>query len=346
MVKLIAFYLPQFHVVPVNERIYGKGFTEWDNVRGARPLFEGHHQPHIPHSLLGYYDLSKEKDIVLTHELAYGNGVECFCYYYYNINTIKPLEKPLDIIAGSTCIRNEFCLCWDPGSWFHNRTGDRKFPFLEQVFSVANAVHFIHGIERFIGNRRYIRIDGKPLLLVFAAERCPMIREYTGIWRREAQRMGFPDLCIGGVSAFVEGVPPAHYGFDVMVEFAPNWFSEARISGEEEKPRRMDYLRTVKLMMEKQVPPYDFLRCVFPSWDNTPRKGERGIVFERLDFDIFSLALEAAIAYTRNVLPESLQYVFINAWNEWGEGCHLEPDLKNGFDLLHRVNAAVATSGA
>jgi len=126
-------------------------------------------------------------------------------------------------------------------------------------------------------------------------------------------------------------VHPKTYGFDAALEFAPDWSCVEQVSPEKAKPRQINYQGTVKNMLNKAVPPYPRLRCVFPGWDNTPRYKERGIVFTNRSLGAYRFALEFALRHTRAMLPESLQYIFINAWNEWGEGCHLEPDEKDGF---------------
>lgn len=333
--KIIAFYLPQYHVIPENEAIYGPGFTEWDNVRSAVPLFDGHYQPHIPHKLLGYYNLLDTKALLCQHALAYEYGVEAFCYYYYNFGGKRLLDGPLDIVNTNANIKNMFCLCWDHLSWYNNRN-TRRNVFLEQVYSPHMARSLAHDLEKYFCNPRYIRIDGKPLFLVFAPERHPCIRDYADILREEAARMGLPGLCLAGVEAYV-GCAPEVYGFDCMVEYAPNWRQETLISAHDAQPRRMDYVTTLRYMLAKPVPNYLRMRCTFPAWDNTPRRGKEGIACVNTSPELFRVALEGLIEYTHMALPQSMQYVFINAWNEWGEGCHLEPDNHNGFQYLEIV---------
>jgi lipopolysaccharide biosynthesis protein len=334
--EAIAFYLPQYHVIPENEEIYGKNFTEWQNVKSGVPLFDGHYQPHIPHELLGYYDLTDEKTLTLQHHLAYSNGVTGFCYYYYNMAGRTLLEAPLQIINKSRYIENKFCFCWAHPSWYNNIVPNPGAPFIEQRYSAEEARKLIRCLEQYFVNPRYIRIDDKPLLLVFAPERCPEMRVYSEVWREEALRMGFKGLCLAGVEAFL-GRRPEAYGFDCMVEFAPNWRKENNLSRPGDKPRRIDYVKTVTDMLMKAVPDYTRLRCAFPSWDNTTRVGEHGIAFVNMSPGAFEVMMEKIAEYTRAHLPANMQYLFINAWNEWGEGCHLEPDKKYGFELLHIV---------
>ena len=162
MIKAVAFYLPQFHVIPEND-IYGKNFTEWCNVRRAVPLYDGHAQPHIPHGILGYYDLTDEKILTIQHHIAWDNNITAFCYYYYNMAGRTLLDAPLHIINKSRLIRNEFCLCWAHECWYDNTQPQRIKPFIAQEYSPENARKIIRDLAQYFDNPRHIRIDGKPL---------------------------------------------------------------------------------------------------------------------------------------------------------------------------------------
>lgn len=339
MMKTIAFYLPQFHVIPENE-IYGKNFTEWCNVCKAVSLFDGHLQPHIPHEMLGYYDLTDEKILTKQHLIAWDNNVTAFCYYYYNMAGRTLLDAPLHIINNSRLIRNEFCLCWAHESWYDNTRPTRQEPFIAQQYSRENAQKLIKDLAQYFDNPRYVRIDGKPLLLVFAPERNPMMQLYSEVWREKAWAMGRTELCLAGVECYV-GQHPANLGFDIMVEFAPNLYEKNMISPAGEDPRRFDYGGTVRDMLLKQTPDYTRLRCAFPGWDNTPRRGRHGLSFVGGSVEIFTSMLRAMAEYTQGQLQDSMQYMFINAWNEWGEGCHLEPDQRHGFTYLQAVRSVM-----
>lgn len=330
--QAIAFYLPQFHSIPENNRKYGNGFTEWDNVRSAKPLFDGHYQPKIPHKTFGYYNLIDEKFLIFQHEVAYENGVECFCYYYYNLSGKRLLEKPVDIINKNKIIKNKFCLCWDHNSWCNNRN-NQKNVFIEQVYSSENAVGIFDDLEQYFENERYIKIDGKPLLCIWAPEKNPLIREYADIWHEQAQKRGYSGIWLAGVAAFAD-CHPGMLGLDSMIEYAPNWNRKALLSGKGDSLRIYSYPETLRIMSGKRLPKYLYNRCAFPGWDNTPRRGSGGIVFIKSSPEMYRAYLEAIVEYTRLYLPPTMQYVFLNAWNEWGEGCMLEPDEKYGFTYL------------
>jgi lipopolysaccharide biosynthesis protein len=339
--QAVAFYLPQFHVIPENEAVYGKGFTEWRNVASAVPLFTGHYQPHEPHEPPGYYDLTDEKILTMQHRLACDNGVSAFCYYYYNMAGRPLLNKPLKLVNKNVHIKNSFCLCWDHTSWYDNRQPARTTPFIAQRYSEEAARSLIRDLEQYFVNPRYIRIHNRPLLLVWAPERfeansgLPMAL-YSAVWREEARRMGLEGLYLAGLESFM-GNHPKLFDFDCMVEFAPNWDKKNEVSLPGEQPRRIDYIKTVNDMLLKPKPDYIRMRCAFPSWDNTPRRGKHGIASVNASPGAFGRMLETMAGYTQKNLPEDHQYLFINAWNEWGEGCHLEPDKKFGFTYLDIV---------
>ena len=335
--KAIAFYLPQYHAIPENDAWWGKGFTEWNNVRSAVPQFEGHYQPHVPHATLGYYDLSDVKTLEKQHALALKYGVSSFCYYYYNFSGKKLLERPLLEINSSPVIRNDFCLCWANHDWSRIWYGQEKSLLIQQEYSRDNAANIFDDVFKYFCNERYIRIQDKPLFLVFNPEANPLMREYADIWRERARARGLAGVYIVSVENLTIGADPDEYGADAAVEFAPDWSCTALLSPPEHAPRIFDYQATIRNMVNKSVPPYTRMRCAFPGWDNSPRYKERAVVFGNTSWGGFKFALDFAREYTQKHLPEYLQYVFINAWNEWGEGCHLEPDEKNGFLALNIV---------
>lgn len=338
--RAIAFYLPQYHPIPENDAIYGHGFTEWDNVRSAQPLFANHYQPHVPHNIIGYYSLLDEKFIERQHRLAWEFGVKSFCYYYYNMNGKPLLEKPLEIINRNQNIKNSFCMCWAHPQWYNNRE-PAKPVFLDQVYSEDNARATIRDLFQYLENPRYINIDGKPFLTVFAPERNPLMKEYAQIWREEAQKKGYPGLWLAGVQAYAARNPYT-LGLDSMIEFAPHWHDEALLSQPGERPAIMDYPKVIKRTTSFNLQPWPINRCSFPSWDNTARRGSEAMMAVNVSPEVYKNHLEYLCAFTRANLPDNLQYVFINAWNEWGEGCHLEPDVKYGLKYLECTREVMA----
>ncbi|MBR3664300.1 MAG: glycoside hydrolase family 99-like domain-containing protein [Desulfovibrio sp.] len=338
--EFFAFYLPQYHPIPENDAIYGKGFTEWDNVRRARPLFPGHYQPHVPHKMVGYYDLRNEKFLCYQHDLAYSYGITGFCYYYYNFSGTTLLEQPLRLIRNNTSIKNRYCLCWAHPGWYDNRVGPQAI-FVRQHYSQGHARQLFAQIRTYLEDERYLTINGRPCFLIWAPERNPLMRVYAETLKEESLRGGFNELFLAGVEAYGP-TSPEDFCFDAMVEFAPNWRPENHVSLPDEKPVRIDYEKTLQFMLHKAIPPYPRIRCTFPGWDNTPRRGMSGIACTGTSPGAFAQALRFLIHYTQKTLPPSLQYIFLNAWNEWGEGCHLEPDAKHGTAYMNIVKKAAS----
>ncbi|MBQ7586338.1 MAG: glycoside hydrolase family 99-like domain-containing protein [Desulfovibrionaceae bacterium] len=221
--------------------------------------------------------------------------------------------------------------------WFDNRKAPNT-PFIDQTYDEEQAVGLFIDLLTYFRNPRYIKIEGRPLLLIWAPERNPKINLYAEIIHTLGSRHGIEPPFIAGVEAYL-AAPPKLFGLEAMVEFAPDWRVENHVSLPGEKPVRIDYQKTLNFMLAKPRPDYLRLRCTFPSWDNTPRRGFEGIACVGVNPQGFSEALQKLSVYTQTFLPESLQYVFLNAWNEWGEGCHLEPDERYGLTYLQIIKS-------
>lgn len=344
MPKTVAFYLPQFHPIPENDEWWGKGFTEWTNVRQAKPLFSGHYQPHVPHKSIGYYDLRDTSFLIKQHRLAKRYGIYGFCYYYYYFNGKTLLDLPLKTIRSTPEIPTHYCLCWANGNWTRAWYGQNKEILMANTYTPEYALDFIKKAHLYFTDDRYIRIDGKPLLLVFQPEDIPNIKKYSEIWRDYCLQHGFPGLYLASVEAFLLGVTPDDYGFDAAVEFAPDWSRTHRISEKGTKPRIFDYAETVKKMLLKPEPSYVRYNCIFPGWDNTPRYKKSAIAFINNSQGAFKFFAEKTLHKTKLKFPSSNQFMFINAWNEWGEGCHMEPDERNGYTYLQILREVLQNS--
>ncbi|MBQ7617334.1 MAG: glycoside hydrolase family 99-like domain-containing protein, partial [Desulfovibrio sp.] len=245
------------------------------------------------------------------------------------------LEAPLRKILKNKEIKNNFCLCWAHPGWYDNRLGP-KAVFLKQDYSLVHAKPLFAKLRPYFEDPRYLRVGEQPMLLIWAPERHPTICSYAEILKEESQKHGYPGLYLLGVEAY-EARTPESLGLDAMVEFAPNWLRENHVSLPNERPVRIDYDKTINFMLNKEVPAYLRLRCTFPAWDNTPRRGLQGIACVNIHPNVFKSALHFLSTYTEKILPKTHQYVFINAWNEWGEGCHLEPDQQYGTKYLDIV---------
>jgi len=350
--RLLAFYLPQFHTIPENDAWWGEGFTEWTNVRKARPLFPGHYQPHIPADL-GYYDLRTPETRQAQADLARQYGIHGFCYYHYWFHGKRLLERPFDEVLASRQPDLPFCLCWANESWTRAWDGGHQHVLMAQVHSEEDDRNHIRWLLQAFQDHRYIRVGGKPLFLVYRASHLPDIRRTTNLWREEAIRAGLDGLYLCRVESFPdEHTDPRSLGFDAAVEFQPDSASlpiwrklRRRLSLELKLPYRdvYDYSVYAERMLRKKSPPYPRYPCVMPMWDNSPRRKTRPTIFHGSTPELYEHWLKgAAQSFTPFSPQENL--VFVNAWNEWGEGNHLEPCQKWGRGYLEATRQALTTA--
>lgn len=360
--RFLAFYLPQFHPIAENDAWWGEGFTEWTNVRRAMPLFAGHQQPQVPSAPLGYYDLRDASARETQGELACAHGVDGFVYYHYWFGGRRLLERPFDEVLRSGRPSLPFCLCWANENWTSSwNPDDATTVLVAQHYSDEDDRTHFQWLARAFSDPRYIRVDGRPLFLVYHAGALPDPRRTAGLWRSEARRLGFEGLYLCRVESFDPGDPEA-IGFDAAVEFQPDWRRMGpRLRLEEHEltdPGRAaaggrsvsvrSYPVVVELATAASRTPYKRYRCVMPGWDNTPRRGNAGTVFVGSSPERYGNWLSAVVAqFTPYSRSENL--IFINAWNEWAEGAHLEPDLRweNAYLEAHlRATGRVVAAGA
>jgi lipopolysaccharide biosynthesis protein len=339
-VELLAYYLPQFHPFPENDEWWGKGFTEWTNVTRARPQFVGHYQPHLP-SDLGFYDLRHEDAIRQQIDLAKGYGLSGFIFYYYWFEGRRVLERPLDIFLSCKDIDFKFSICWSNENWTRRWDGDEHEILLRQTHSPENDRTFIEDISEILKDPRYIHIDGRPLLSVYRAGLFPNVEETVACWRSAAKELIGKDLFLVYAMTFGESRDPRSIGFDAAMQFPPHGVPTNLITdsvqafSEDYKGVVFDY-EGLAANARNLLSQYSFplIPAVFPSWDNTARRGENGTAYLGSSPDTYSLwiAEAASHAFTKPVQGKS--FVIINAWNEWAEGAHLEPDQKFGHAFL------------
>ncbi|MDN8045312.1 glycosyltransferase WbsX family protein [Burkholderia vietnamiensis] len=345
-IKPIAFYLPQFHPVRENSEWWGPGFTEWTNVAKAKPNFVGHYQPHVPRDL-GFYDLRIVDTIRQQAEYAALYGVHGFCFYYYWFNGRRILELPLNNFLASD-IEFPFCVCWANENWTRTWDGQEKDVLLEQIHTEEEDRHFIEDLIPILKDRRAIKVDGKPMLLVYRADLFPDSKATVSRWREIARKHGIPDLHLCAVQFY--GIEdPRVWGFDAAVEFPPHTFI-----GPENRPDKfpqllnekfvgglIDYRKIIAQSMERTTKDYLWYRGIIPSWDNTARRENNPHTIIYSSPDLYRFWLHQLVQFTKENNGDEHQFLFVNAWNEWGEGCHLEPDLKHGLAYLEATKAAV-----
>lgn len=341
-VKLIAFYLPQFHPIPENDKWWGVGFTEWRPVVSASPQFKGHYQPHIPADL-GFYDLRLADARKAQADLAKEYGIYGFCYYHYWFMGRRLLKRPFEEVLKLKEPDFPFCLCWANESWTRSWDGRSGEILIQQEYSEADDLQHIKWLVEAFSDKRYIRVAGKPLMLVYRAGRLPNPCKTSQLWREEAMRLGVGDLYLCAVESFSdEHRDPSIIGFDAMVEFQPDWAQLGPpLQSRKYKGHRVyRYEDIVDRMLSKGDPEYKRFRCVTPSWDNSPRRKKDAVIFIDSSPELYERWLKEAIKKSLGKSSEDI-IVFINAWNEWGEGNHLEPDLRFGGGYLKSTRRAL-----
>ena len=356
-VQLISVVLPQFHPIPENDAWWGRGFTEWTNVAKARPLFPGHYQPHLPGEL-GFYDLRLPEARQNQADLAAEYGVAGFCYYHYWFNGRMVLNRPLDEVLASGQPDFPFCMCWANENWTRAWDGRDREVLLKQEYGPADDEDHIRWLLPFLRDRRYIRVDGRPLLIVYKAAELPDTQRTFTLWRTIAQREGVGELCLAQFESGGAGTArdPRALGLDLSIEFTPDWRNlggsyyatrKARMAmalgllpKAYAKHRVVDYENVVAATMAKPRPDYPFLRCVSPGFDSTPRRPVGATIMLNSTADAYGRWLGQALQWTESNAPAH-RIVFINAWNEWAEGNHLEPDARHGRAYLEATKAAL-----
>jgi O-antigen biosynthesis protein len=346
--KTIAIYLPQFHSIPENDLWWGKGFTEWTNVAKASPNYRGHEQPRHPTDL-GYYDLRVPEVLEAQAALAKRYGIHGFCYYYYWFSGKRLLETPLEQMLASGKPDFPFCLCWANENWTRAWDGQNDNVLLGQDYSPDHNREVIADIARYFRAPSYIRINGRPLVLVYRIQELKDAAQTVELWRDYCRETGVGEICLAIVETFTlaaNPVDPAVFGCDLAVEFPahfavdgskltveqlnPEWTGEAR-----------DYRALAKAFMSRDEKPFTRLRSVLTGWDNTPRRQNGSVVLEGATPGAFQAWLEWTYQRTLEQNYGDERIVFINAWNEWCEGAYLEPDRRFGHAYLQAVSNAL-----
>jgi len=356
--KAIAFYLPQFHPIPENNEWWEEGFTEWSNVTKAKPLFSSHYQPHLP-AHLGYYDLRLQESRLAQSAMARSHGIHGFCYYHYWFNGRRLLERPFSEVLASGQPDFPFTLCWANENWTRRWDGQESEVLMEQQYSEEDDINHIRHLIPAFHDPRYIRVGGLPLFLVYQVMALPNPARTAEIWRAEAVRSGLNGLYLVSVEGKLQArTDPTTSGFDASVEFQPDWDQlsslkvippslkeriKARLqhsTAPHKKHTAYEYSDVVETMLKKPIAPYVRFPCVTPSWDNTARRQWGGVILENSTPELYHHWLEKTIARMDSMnLPEPI--LFINAWNEWAEGNHLEPDQRWGLAYLKATAAAL-----
>jgi hypothetical protein len=312
IIKPIAIYYPQYHIIPENEHTWGKNFTDWVNVKKAKPLFNDHYQPHIPHSSIGYYDLSDPNVLIKQ------------AYYHYWFNGKRLLSKPLDNMLNLKSPKFPFVYIWanEPWTinWDGNINGKPKDIIQQQNFDHNDDIeHIAFLCNNVFSDERYIRIDDKPVFIVYRTKILPNPKKTAEIWRSIAKKFGI--------------------NFDSSMEFSPDInFLDSLYK---KSSRIYDYKQSIlDTLYQDKTWKEPIIRTICPSWDNTSRRFNQGLVLHNINIEIFEYAIKHIIKYTLTNHNHGIFY--INAWNEWAEGCHIEPDEKNGFLYLETIKKVLS----
>ncbi len=332
--RLVAFYLPQFHPIPENDEWWGKGFTEWTNVSRAKPLFPGHYQPHMPANL-GFYDLRVPEVRQAQADLAARHGIEAFCYWHYWFNGRRLLERPFNEVLESGQPDFPFCLAWANETWSRRWLGEEKEVLLRQTYSTADDVQHARWLTQAFADRRYLRVDGRPMFLIYRPRDLPDARATTLVIRAECAKARLPNPFLVGIGSHAP-IDYRQLGFDGNLAFEPQLGVLPNLQDPGIKTHDYSVAREQMAQLKKDYPAYP---CIMVSWDNTPRRGEQGFVFTNATPKRFEEGLRAIVSSVQT-WPSDHRLVFVNAWNEWAEGNHLEPDLNNGLGYLEAVRKA------
>lgn len=365
-IRPIAIYLPQFHPIPENNIWWGRGFTEWTNVTKAKPLFKGHYQPHLPADL-GFYDLRLPETRAAQAQMAKEHGIYGFCYYHYWFNGRRILDRPFQEVFETYEPDFPFMLCWANENWSRAWDGSETDILLEQNYSEEDDREHIRFLIPFFKDPRYIKVDGKPVFIIYRSIELPDVKRTLQIWRQEAKEAGL-DLYLCRMERWNYGSGEEYLrdGFDAAIDFQPlspslkeylkldaetknNFFKKiirkcrsvynSKIL-HKSKPMYIDFTKFVRYDLSRSPVSYKQFPGVSPMWDNSARKKNKAVIFLNSSPQLFGKWLTGKINKFKPFSKEE-NFIFINAWNEWAEGNHLEPCQKWGTRFLEEIKKAV-----
>lgn len=370
--KIVAFYLPQFHCIPENDEWWGKGFTEWVNVKKAKPLFEDHNQPRVPLDE-NYYNLLNNETIRWQAELAKEYGIYGFCIYHYWFGGHKLLQKPMENFLQDKTIDINYCVCWANENWTNAWASAEMTTLISQKYGGEEewTEHFMYLLP-FFQDERYIKEDNKPLIVIYRPDIIECRVKMFECWERLAKENGF-----AGIKVASQNSGESYYGkeesfIDYRIEYQPNHASRwlkgnvyLFLKRQKEKMMKLlgaifktSYFSTLYFKPKMEYRDYDkFWKIIlkhkpldeksiagaFVDWDCTPRKGERGSVCIGVTIEKFKFYFGELIKKVKS--EYKTDYIFIFAWNEWAEGGYLEPDTKNQYGFLEAIKEQLMEAG-
>lgn len=347
--KILAYNLPAFHRIPENDEWWGEGFTEWDNVRRAKPLHKNHIQPMIP-LREKYYDLSNKDDVILQTKLAEKYGIYGFIYYHYWFLGKLLLEKPVEIYKNSSEGSLKYCFCWANESWCRTWNGNNKDVLIAQNYGDKEdwEKHFLYLLD-FFNDSRYIKENNSPMLFVYSISRIPNFDEMFRYWNMRAIESGFDGIyLVETISPWSPNVSSMYSS--AVTEFEPMYSMKYEI-GLVTKAYRFIHTRLgigeflnydeiwrKILKRNRKYKGRKIFQGFYVNWDNSPRKGKKGIVFVGSSPEKFEEYVKTLLSLNRE---DGTDYYVVNAWNEWGEGAMLEPSVYWGYKYLEALKNAI-----
>ena len=344
--KILALNLPQFHEIKENNEWWGKGFTEWTNVRNAKPLYKGHVQPMKP--LEGYYDLSNVDAIDHQCKLAQKYGIFGFVYFHYWYQGRKLLEKPCEILLKNGDINTNYCFCWANHSWTRAWDGKENKVLLEQTYGGnEDWDKHIKYLLPFFKDKRYIKENNKPMLIIYNSSAIPKVNEMVLYWEKVLKDEGFDGIyiveyistkCIephiDSSQAIYEDEPLYTLRFETnaLQKMYRIWRKKFSLT----EYQNFDCIYKMLLKKKRTYGNKKIIQGCFPAWDNSPRRGKKGsMIVKNSTPEKFEKYFRKLLECTRKDV--SKDYLIINAWNEWGEGAMLEPTEKDKYDYLEAI---------
>ena len=342
-IKAIALYLPQFHSIKENDKWWGKGFTEWTNVKSSKPLYKGHHQPRVPGdplNYLRYYELINLEVIQKQINLAKSHGIYGFGIYYYWFSGKRLLESPLDLFLNNKNLDFKFLLIWANENWTRRWNGLNKKILIKQEYNYNDPINFIIDIKKYLIDKRYIKINEKPIIGLYEPMNIPNLEETISLWRKESINLGIGEIFIlvtlnnntydefkniGLFNGVYEFSP--RDSFNYKIKYSPNLLYTATL-----------YKNINFINVSDDLP---LFRGNMLEFDNSPRIKSSPNIFENYSPEQFYLINKKIIKWTREHYNINNRFIFINAWNEWGEGAYLEPDEKYGYASINSLSKAL-----
>lgn len=369
--KTIALYVPQYHRIPLNDKYWGEGFTEWDNVRSAKSLFKGHMQPRVPLND-NYYNLLNDEVKQWQVEIARKNHVDAFCFYHYWFDGELLLEKPAEQFLDNKNLDIEFCFSWANEAWTKEWVGKHEVIIAQRYGKKKEWIEHFNYLLPFFKDERYVKENGKPVFVIYRPGSIDCLTEMLECWQEEAKKNGFPGLVFMNQHPIYMKDKNRNSLIDYDIEFEPAT-SSLNLNDSKftllkkikrslvqffEKKWGWDLQRFGQNLMAKmtknQFPSYDAawndilkrkpfsdksIPCAFVDWDNSPRYKDKGRIYIGANPDKFNKYFFELLK--KNKFEYKKEYIFIMAWNEWGEGGYLEPDTLNGYGYLEAIKKAV-----